>query len=304
MCSHRRCSAVTESPTLSWPLTADRQVRAAADGGAAEDAVDVDVDARARHDLHHPHRRLAGIERLDDLRGRQPLDLADDHGVGLGAHQPAAALLGIDLVARDQQRRHGDVDLGGVGRAFADRRAEHRRVDVDARADMQVRDPDGRAAFVERLVHLRRRQRRRGGIHQHAGAGRAPLAAQLLDRRDRGAADQRRHEEVVGAVDRRFGQAEFGTPSARIFTRAPITRPLSTTVVLPAQSGGTTLATGTGVLSCTMTGAASALLSLQVPRSSCRALIVSPRLSGGFTQTTARRGRSRPAGSGRRCASA
>ena len=49
----------------------DRQVRAAAGRGAAEDAVDVDVDPRAGHDLHHAHQRFAGIERLDDLGRRE-----------------------------------------------------------------------------------------------------------------------------------------------------------------------------------------------------------------------------------------
>ncbi len=57
-------------------------------------------------------------------------------------------------------------------------------------------------------------------------------------------------------------------PSAKIVTRAPITSPLSTTVVLPAQSGGFTCAAGTGVLSSTTTGSASALFSLQAPNSS------------------------------------
>ena len=66
----------------------DRQVRATAGGGAAEDAVDIDVDARAWDDLHQPHQGLAGIQRVDDLRSRHPLDLADDHGVDLELTSP------------------------------------------------------------------------------------------------------------------------------------------------------------------------------------------------------------------------
>jgi hypothetical protein len=72
-------------------------------------------------------------------------------------------------------------------------------------------------------------------------------------------------------------------PFSWMRTREPSKRPVTVTVVLPAHSGPLTPAGGTGVLSCTTTGMASALTRLHLG-SSWRALMVSPSASGGFTQ--------------------
>ena len=105
---------------------ANREVCATTDGAATENSIDVNIYAGAGHDIDHAHRVLAGIERFDHPRGLQALQLADHDGGRFRADQTAPALHREDLVVGDEQWRHRHVDLGGVGRALADGRTEHR----------------------------------------------------------------------------------------------------------------------------------------------------------------------------------
>jgi len=66
------------------------------------------------------------------------LDLSHNDRGGLRADEPASSLDRENFVVCDEQWRHGNVYLVGIGRPFADWRAEQGGVHVHARADVQI----------------------------------------------------------------------------------------------------------------------------------------------------------------------